>query len=145
MTSRDLLRIDPMHFIPLRGALRDLSQHQARALLAAIAHAESLGIEEKEELLNEIADIARHASGHLTQKPGLDSTARCAVDYALGRMTGAPSTTRAFLEEVWTKLANETQKAIHAQIREAIERQQAGQDVDQRDWEAVLSLPVNQE
>lgn len=65
-----------------------------------------------------------------------------AFRYALGRMTYIPSVVVSFIKDNWGLLDRRAQETIHKEIKDAIERNEAGMDIDQQEWEKLLELPI---
>lgn len=62
----------------------------------------------------------------------------CAFRYCLGRRTYIVSTCVDFLFDYWTELDKNTQKLITDEIREALEKGQAGDECDVERWQLLL-------
>lgn len=62
--------------------------------------------------------------------------------YCLGRMTYAVSTCVEDLARHWNVLPVALQEQIQDDIRKAIERGGAGMDIDVRQWDKILQLPI---
>ena len=65
-----------------------------------------------------------------------------AFRYTLGRSTYAPHTIISILRENWDMLSVGDKKLYQSEIREAIENDMAGMDVDKNEWARILDLPV---
>lgn len=61
-----------------------------------------------------------------------------AFRYALGRKTYVVSEVVAYLNNNWFKLDSVIRKQIQNEIKEAIEKDEAGMEVDKKDWKKVL-------
>lgn len=75
----------------------------------------------------------------------------CAVRYSIGRMSAQPSTTAAWLLEVWDRLDSYTQEIIRHDLEREFSRDDdarargdqyrpLGWDCDRRKWETVRAL-----
>ena len=64
-----------------------------------------------------------------------------AFRYALGRKTYVVSEVVDYLIENWKELSNTTQFLIQTEIRIAIERKEAGMNMDVKQWKKLLKLP----
>lgn len=63
----------------------------------------------------------------------------CAFRYALGRMTHAVSTVAEEIILHAPKIHRNTRDMMAKEIREALAKNQAGMDMDRKQWEAVLA------
>ena len=61
--------------------------------------------------------------------------------YALGRRTYAVNDVCSTLKRVWKDIEPHTRYAIQAEIKEAIDRNQAGTACDVESWKEILELP----
>ena len=62
--------------------------------------------------------------------------------YCLGRMSCAVTICVDYLIAHWQHLSPDTQARIHTEIREAFRRGHYGMDMDKRQWERVLEMPL---
>jgi hypothetical protein len=65
-----------------------------------------------------------------------------AFRYALGRMTGTVSTAVKIIIECWPRLLPNDRFFYHKEIKEAIEANRAGMDIDVKQWQKILELPI---
>lgn len=64
-----------------------------------------------------------------------------AFRYALGRMTYMPSVICAEIKRQWPYLSEGDKALFQREVKEAIDRDLAGMDIDQRVWAELLELP----
>ena len=67
-----------------------------------------------------------------------------AFRYCLGRRTYAVSEMVTVLINSWDKLKPQTQRKIQEEIKEDMDRGNAGDDCDVQDWKKILDLKVEQ-
>lgn len=66
-----------------------------------------------------------------------------AFRYGLGRMSYAVSTIAGYVRDNWNNLDSKHQELIHKEIKEAMNRDGAGEDIDRAQWQSVLDLPIS--
>ena len=64
----------------------------------------------------------------------------CAFRYALGRRTYVPSVIEKIMKDNWDDMPSVTRYKYKKEIREAIEKNRAGDDRDVKGWESILDL-----
>lgn len=65
-----------------------------------------------------------------------------AFRYTLGRSTYAPHTIISILKTNWDLLSDGDKKLYQREIKEAIDNDMAGQEMDRKAWASVLDLPI---
>jgi hypothetical protein len=68
-----------------------------------------------------------------------------AFRYCLGRRSYAVSDCVENLLDAFPKLRRRDQLTIQKEIREAIQKGEAGMDMDVKEWQRILELPINEE
>ena len=71
------------------------------------------------------------------------SIAIYAFRYCLGRKTYAVSECVKYLTNHWDKICKTDRHLIHNEIREAIDKNDIGMDMDRQEWEKILSLELD--
>ncbi len=67
-----------------------------------------------------------------------------AFRYTLGRMSYAVGTVSECIIKNWDNLTEHTQKIIQKEIKEAIEGDNYGMDMDKTVWESILRLKIRE-
>lgn len=75
-------------------------------------------------------------------QPDIDAVMLGALGYALGRMTTAVSTVAEDIRNAWPDLSEQTRKGIQTRIREAIDADRAGMDIDRAVWDRLLESEI---
>ena len=70
-------------------------------------------------------------------------TLMCAMRYALGRMTYVVSSVTSELIRNWHIFSNSDQVVILKEIREALEKEEAGMECDEKRWIAVINHAIS--
>jgi len=65
-----------------------------------------------------------------------------AFRYTLGRATYAPHTVIAVLKKSWNNISQGDKRLYQREIKEAIEHDMAGHDLDKEEWSKILELDI---